>query len=665
MFRRSQIFPKNNHKKQRTFFLAVVFFLAATSLVLYVLISKEYEKGLTAAQIEKEQLLFNQLVKFVETEFIPTQMKSTKRSIEGIIQDTNIVMLDVTDRNDSTLVEFISNDYVADSDNAKQTPYKDFLLSFKSNESDYIQYKETIITPDDQFYKLNCKFSRVNLNSKIKNSNVTFAIICGTAFLLGIFVLFFASYIFVYPIKKISETLHEISSGNYSKRYNIKSKNEFSTIAASINTIAENLQKSQSHLDKLNKELKFQIRDKIGELNYEINKKRQAETLLKQSEEQFRLLFELAPIGMFISTTYGNIIKANAAFCTTLGYSEEEILNKKARELTLPDDQELDVKAHQKLIDFNYENEYYEKRMVRKDGKIIFVIVEAVCVKNKDGSANHIIEQVIDITERKRVEQELILAKDKAEESDRLKSAFLAQMSHEIRTPLNVILTAMEIIREEISTADEENKLILESVSSAGKRLQRTIDLILDISAVQSGNYNHAFIDYDLNKELKILIEEFKSVSAEKGIKISYANKASSSIVRADHYSITQVFQNLIDNALKYTLKGGVDVIIEDLSEDKMQVKIKDSGIGISKEYLDKLFNAFSQEDVGQRREFDGNGLGLALVKNYVEINNAEILVDSVKDKGSVFTVVFNKKGTSNVESNSHQSKTEGVGHLS
>ncbi|OGU77934.1 MAG: hypothetical protein A2W11_12710 [Ignavibacteria bacterium RBG_16_35_7] len=105
-----------------------------------------------------------------------------------------------------------------------------------------------------------------------------------------------------------------------------------------------------------------------------------------------------------------------------------------------------------------------------------------------------------------------------------------------------------------------------------------------------------------------------------------------------------QIFQNLIGNAIKYTLKGSVTVILEDFNEEKLQVVVKDTGIGISKEYIANLFAPFSQEDVGYKREFEGNGLGLALVKKYVEINNADILVESEKDRGSTFTVIFNKK---------------------
>ena len=347
---------------------------------------------------------------------------------------------------------------------------------------------------------------------------------------------------------------------------------------------------------------------------------------------------------MIISSLHGKILKVNAALHTALGYTETEILEKKIKDLTYFEDQSIDVVIHEKLVGDIQQSAYYEKRMLRKDGEVIYVIVEAVIVKNKAGKPSHFIEQVIDITERKRVEKELIFAKEKAEESDRLKSAFLAQMSHEIRTPLNVILTAMNLIHDDLDDADEDTKMILDSVLSAGKRLQRTIDLILNISAVQSGSYSPESKDFDLDKELVVLVEEFKTFENEKDIKISYANKSKYSMIIADYYSVMQIFQNLIGNAIKYTLKGSVNVILDDFNEEKLQVVVKDTGIGISKEYIANLFVPFSQEDVGYKREFEGNGLGLALVKKYVEINNADILVESQKDRGSTFTVIFNKK---------------------
>jgi signal transduction histidine kinase len=143
-----------------------------------------------------------------------------------------------------------------------------------------------------------------------------------------------------------------------------------------------------------------------------------------------------------------------------------------------------------------------------------------------------------------------------------------------------------------------------------------------------------------LNNELKNLVEEFKPLCLEKNIGLKFQTHLDDAQIMADKYTFEQIFQNLISNAIKYTRQGQVDVVV--FKTDKIFVEIKDTGIGMSNEYLEKLFIPFSQEDVGHKREFEGNGLGLALVKKYVEINNGVIKVESEKDMGSTFTVIFN-----------------------
>jgi signal transduction histidine kinase len=241
-------------------------------------------------------------------------------------------------------------------------------------------------------------------------------------------------------------------------------------------------------------------------------------------------------------------------------------------------------------------------------------------------------------------EAELVKALDKAKESDRLKSAFLAQMSHEIRTPLNVILPSIPLLADEVGNKDTEIVSILNAVANASKRLQRTIDMILSMSAVQSGNYKSTFETFSLAEEIKNLTLEFKPITVEKGLKLYFSNSTTNSDISADKYTIGQVFQNLIGNAVKYTQTGYVKVSIEDKGEDKLLVKVADTGIGISEKYLKNLFAPFSQEDSGQTRKYEGNGLGLALVKEYVTLNKGKISVQSKKNKGSVFTVMFEKK---------------------
>lgn len=638
MFLKDSILKKKNNTAHIRFLIVSSIFLGILSIGFYFFYTNSYQKTLTSEQDKRENFAVNQIAKLVELSLAKSGKNDLQKNLEGIIDEAKIRTISVVNVEDSILLE-VNNDILLSQ--IRESIYnKDFVFG----------YERKIAENTANQLTLKCEFSRSELNAIIQKSKLETGIICAIIFMISIFVLFGASLIIMIPLQQISNSIHEISLGKFSKRIKTK-RNEFGKIASSVNILAEDLEKANTQVEKLSKELKFQFRDKIGELNYEINKKRQAESLLKQSEEQFRLLFELAPIGMVIISLYGKIIKANAAFHSVLGYDENEIIGMKIRELTHPDDRELDVKHHNKLLDGIEQNTYYEKKLIRKDGGIIYVIVEAVAIKDKTEKPSNIIEQVIDITERKHTEKELILAKEKAEESDRLKSAFLAQMSHEIRTPLNVILTAMHLIQEDMEDVDDDTKDILNSVSSAGKRLQRTIDLILNISAIQSGSYVPDFKDFDLNNELRILVEEFKTYENEKDLKISYLNKAKNSFVFADHYSVMQIFQNLVGNAIKYTIKGSVAVLLDDLDENRIQVSVKDTGIGISKEYISRLFSPFSQEDVGYKREFEGNGLGLALVKKYVEINNAEILVDSEKNRGSIFSVVFKKRSNGWVNS--------------
>ncbi|MEE9448863.1 MAG: HAMP domain-containing sensor histidine kinase, partial [Ignavibacteriaceae bacterium] len=196
---------------------------------------------------------------------------------------------------------------------------------------------------------------------------------------------------------------------------------------------------------------------------------------------------------------------------------------------------------------------------------------------------------------------------------------------------------------DEIGSDDEDTQVIIQSVDSAGKRLHRTIDMILSLSAIQSGNYKPDFETFDLVNELKELTGEFKPLANEKGLNLISETTCSNSLVSADKYTVNQIFQNLIGNAMKYTHQGYVQVLINDVDENKIAVKIEDTGIGMNVDYINDVFSPFSQEDAGQKRNYEGNGLGLALVKKYVELNKASIEVQSEKNRGSVFSVIFNK----------------------
>ncbi len=508
---------------------------------------------------------------------------------------------------------------------------------------------------------------------KIAYQNIIFfAALSILVFLTGIWFNLYIINSLVLPIKKITRIVRDSDEKNLPDRIETKRLDEIGQMIISYNYLINKLKTSQQEINTLSHKLNTVFKDKIGELNIEINQRNLVEQALKQSEEQFRILVESAPVGMVITSTGGSIVKVNKAFCDILGYTESDLINKPISEISHkedwakenyyiknllnekskypvnvpeynPEDWEAKFIESSKIQNKELSDINLEKRFIRSDGEIIFTIYKSILLKDIKKRPSNFVSQVIDITKRKNVERELIKAKDKAEESDRLKSAFLAQMSHEIRTPLNVILNMTPLLESEFeSKHDEELDILMDSMNSAGKRLQRTIDLILNMSAIQSGTYVPEYEVIDVIKEIEYMMKEFKPQSEEKGIKLKLIIDSVNAQILADEYTFRQIFQNLIDNAIKYTREGYVEIRVFD-GIKKLIITVKDTGIGMSTDYLNKIFKPFSQEDVGQKREFEGNGLGLALVKKYVELNKAEIKVESRKQVGSTFTITFNR----------------------
>jgi signal transduction histidine kinase len=248
-----------------------------------------------------------------------------------------------------------------------------------------------------------------------------------------------------------------------------------------------------------------------------------------------------------------------------------------------------------------------------------------------------------DITELKDTESSLKVALVNAEESKRLKEYFLAQISHEIRSPLNVIVGCTDLLLEESNDViDSEFGSILFSIKNNSKRLYRTFDLLLNMSQMQTGKYEVRLEKINIMSLLKTLKNDFNSLAEEKGLVINLTSSLpDDTTIIADHYSMTQIFANLIDNSIKYTSKGEINCTIYRTNAN-VCVDISDTGKGISKEYVNKLFAPFTQEEMGYTRRYDGTGLGLALAKNFVDVNKAQLKVKSELNVGSTFTVILN-----------------------
>ena len=258
-----------------------------------------------------------------------------------------------------------------------------------------------------------------------------------------------------------------------------------------------------------------------------------------------------------------------------------------------------------------------------------------------------------EIEHRALVEIELIAAKEKAEESDRLKSAFLTNMSHEIRTPMNGILGFASLLKVPGLTGKEQRKFI-DIIEKSGDRMLSTINDIIDISKIEAGQVNVIISDINLNKQLDELFEFFLPEAKKKNIQLSIRNKVpkQQTNFKSDKEKLNSILTNIIKNAIKYTHDGSIEFgysINEKDKKNELEFYVKDTGIGIPEERQNAVFNRFVQADIEDRQVYEGSGLGLAISKAYVEMLGGKIWVESVEGVGSqfYFTIPFdsnNKK---------------------
>ena len=236
-------------------------------------------------------------------------------------------------------------------------------------------------------------------------------------------------------------------------------------------------------------------------------------------------------------------------------------------------------------------------------------------------------------------------AKTKAEQSEKLKSEFLAQMSHEVRTPINGIVAAISFIEEDCRSENQQTKDDFALIKRGSERLIRTIDLIMDVSQIQSGTYNIKKEKFNLFSEvIQSLYIKYKSEADRKQLNFNIQNNTVRTIINYDLSFAQNIFNHLIDNAINYTMSGSIAIIVSNDLEGNVIVGIKDTGIGMSEDYMQKMFEPFSQEDSGLTRMYEGVGLGLTLVKLLCDRTNLILKYQSTKNTGTTFSVQFPKE---------------------
>lgn len=289
----------------------------------------------------------------------------------------------------------------------------------------------------------------------------------------------------------------------------------------------------------------------------------------------------------------------------------------------------------------NYYREL-EHRIIYADGEGGTIAVRFNVVKDRNGKTirTHGVNQ--DITKRKSIENELIEAKGRAEESNRLKSSFLGNISHELRSPMLGILGFAEILKDELN--DPSQIEMVSTIKNSGTRLIKTLNSILDLSRIEANIQDIDISQVNLNEIIKETIKLYYPIIKNKKIFLKYVFPERNVYLNSDKDLLQKIFNNLIDNAVKYTHKGGIVVklIVQEKQPDKkILFEIRDTGIGIPKEFHNIIFEPFRQVSEGYSRKFEGSGLGLSITKKFIELLNGSIAFSSEPGKGSTFIVTF------------------------
>ncbi len=384
-------------------------------------------------------------------------------------------------------------------------------------------------------------------------------------------------------------------------------------------------------------------------------------TLLERIQEssalQEAVLNAASRISIIAADASGKIMVFNRGAERMLGYSAEEAMNGK-RPSDFHHGLELEercremservgkpIKGPELLLEYARQKmaEEREWTYVKKDGTRFPVSLSVTALYGAGKAVTGFLCAAIDITQRKKAEQEIKAAMRAAENANRAKSTFLANMSHELRTPLNAIIGYSEMLEEEAEDLDLDDFIPdLQKINAAGKHLLSLINDILDLSKIEAGRMEMLIEEFDLPKLVKEVVATAHPLVEKNYNEMALECPDDLGTITADMTRVRQVLFNLISNAAKFTENGKITLKVKKESDDKVEwayLGVTDTGIGMTEEQVKKIFEPFTQADASTTKKFGGTGLGLTITKRFCEMMGGDIYVESEEGKGTTFTV--------------------------
>jgi PAS domain S-box-containing protein len=373
-----------------------------------------------------------------------------------------------------------------------------------------------------------------------------------------------------------------------------------------------------------------------------------AEDALKESESTYRFMAEEASDIIARHASDGRLTFISPAVTRILGFQPSEMLKREPFEGAHPDDLDQIKDA---LTEARRTNGVanYTYRVSHRDGHSVWLETHLRFVPNpQTGNFDGAISVSRDISERKRVEDELTRARERAEAASHTKSRFLANMSHELRTPLNAIIGFSDILSREMfgPLGGERYLEYARLINESGTMLLDLINDLLDMSKIEAGKFELHYESFQAAETVTSCVRLIEKRAEEKGIKISMSTEPADLCLRADHRAIKQILLNLLSNAVKFTNEGGtIDVDVKK-SGNFVHIIVRDTGVGIAPHILPRLAQPFEQGASDAARLHSGSGLGLALVKSLTRLHGGDLRIASEEGRGTevTATILFDPK---------------------
>jgi PAS domain S-box-containing protein len=382
------------------------------------------------------------------------------------------------------------------------------------------------------------------------------------------------------------------------------------------------------------------VRARTAQLEAQARERARAESALRESEQRFRNILNTVPIGVVYTDLSGQIRQANPKFCELLGYSPDELAQRRAQDLTDEQDLNQEMELSVRLVRGELPGYRLNKRYIARDGRRVWVRSVVSTLRDENGQPRRIVGVAEDITEQLRL-AEAERARETAEAANRAKSDFLSRMSHELRTPLNAMLGFAQLLElDQRSPLSDAQRPWVGQIQQAGWHLLEMINDVLDLSRIESGTLRLQLEPIDLREQVDASTALIERDALRRGLTLTTRIDPAAARVVGDATRVKQILTNLLTNAVKYNRDGGCIELTTRLSDDghRVEIAVIDTGLGMTDEQLEHLFEPFNR--LGRERtSTEGTGIGLVISRRLAELMDGLLMARSRSGEGSTFVL--------------------------